>query len=128
MFHYLLNELTNELFLLLFIEEIVTQKQSTQLQSFGEILKLIFHVDLGVSDPVDVSQSYRVYLHREKQKTSSNQLIEKISPNSEKRILSYWCFNPGIAMQQITSHNPRSIILTSGTLAPLDSFALELKM
>jgi len=44
------------------------------------------------------------------------------------RTLSWWCFNPGIAMQEFSRMGVRSIILTSGTLSPLDSFAQELKL
>lgn len=38
------------------------------------------------------------------------------------RIIGFWCFNPGIGFREIQELNPRSIILTSGTLAPLESF------
>lgn len=44
------------------------------------------------------------------------------------RTLSWWCFNPGIAMQEFSKMGVGSIILTSGTLSPLDSFAQELKL
>lgn len=62
-----------------------------------------------------------------------------------RRTLSYWCFNPGVAMQELAEQKVRSIILTrleacscpipdlhpelrSGTLSPMESFAYELKM
>lgn len=44
------------------------------------------------------------------------------------RMLSWWCFNPGLAMEEFTRMGVRSIILTSGTLAPLESFAVELNL
>ena len=44
------------------------------------------------------------------------------------RVLSYWCFNAGICMQEIQRLGVHSILLTSGTLAPLDSFAFELQL
>lgn len=44
------------------------------------------------------------------------------------RTLSWWCFNPGIAMQEFAVLGVSSIILTSGTLSPLESFAQELKL
>ena len=43
------------------------------------------------------------------------------------RTLSYWCFSAGYAMSGIALQ-VKSIILTSGTLRPLDSFAAELKV
>ncbi len=42
--------------------------------------------------------------------------------------LSYWCFEPGVAMAQLCALGVRCILLTSGTLAPLDSFAQELTL
>eukprot|EP00466_Bigelowiella_natans_P014652 jgi/Bigna1/67409/fgenesh1_pg.3_\ len=39
--------------------------------------------------------------------------------------LQIWCMNPAVAFREV-SHMARSVILTSGTLAPLDSFACEL--
>lgn len=42
--------------------------------------------------------------------------------------LSYWCFEPGVAMKAIAALGVRSILLTSGTLSPLDSFAQELQV
>lgn len=44
------------------------------------------------------------------------------------RTLSWWCFNPGLAMEEFSQLGVRTVILTSGTLSPLDSFALELKL
>ncbi len=41
-------------------------------------------------------------------------------------MLSYWCFSAGVAMRALAAQGPRSIVLTSGTLAPLGSFAAEL--
>uniref|UniRef100_A0A9I9DVI0 Regulator of telomere elongation helicase 1 homolog n=1 Tax=Cucumis melo TaxID=3656 RepID=A0A9I9DVI0_CUCME len=44
------------------------------------------------------------------------------------RTLSWWCFNPGIALEAFPKKEVGSIILTSGTLSPFDSFAQELKL
>ena len=44
------------------------------------------------------------------------------------RSLSWWCFNPGIALEEFPRLEVGSIILTSGTLSPMDSFAQELNL
>ena len=44
------------------------------------------------------------------------------------RTLSYWCFNPGHTMRELAEQGVRSIILTSGTLSPIDSFTSELQL
>lgn len=43
-------------------------------------------------------------------------------------VLSYWCFSPGFSMQDLVDQGVRCIILTSGTLSPLDSFTSEMRM
>lgn len=47
---------------------------------------------------------------------------------SDQRRICYWCFNPGLAMRQLKDKGVRSIILASGTLSPLSSFAHDLQM
>ena len=47
---------------------------------------------------------------------------------SKGRTLAFWCFSPSVAMGQILSLGVRSIILTSGTLSPMDSFAMEMRI
>lgn len=44
------------------------------------------------------------------------------------RTISYWCFNPGIALGELQARGVRSIVLTSGTLSPLASFTTELQL
>jgi regulator of telomere elongation helicase 1 len=63
----------------------------------------------------------------------SNGFKMHIGPLSEqdqkgpKRVCR-WCFNPGVAMSRLLSNPIRSLILTSGTLSPLSSFATELQI
>jgi regulator of telomere elongation helicase 1 len=40
--------------------------------------------------------------------------------------LSFLCFAPGIAMKALKEKGARCVVLTSGTLSPMNSFALEL--
>ncbi|KAJ3429161.1 regulator of telomere elongation helicase [Anaeramoeba flamelloides] len=42
--------------------------------------------------------------------------------------LDFWCFNPSITMKNIRNEFPQSIILTSGTLQPMNMFELEFQM
>jgi len=43
-----------------------------------------------------------------------------------KRMFKFWCLNPGVIFRPISTQ-ARSVILTSGTLSPMDSFASELQ-
>ncbi|CAH8618265.1 unnamed protein product [Schistosoma rodhaini] len=44
------------------------------------------------------------------------------------RTISYWCFSPGRAIQQLIEQNVRCIILTSGTLYPVEPIEAELNL
>jgi regulator of telomere elongation helicase 1 len=44
-----------------------------------------------------------------------------------ERKLYFWCFSAGVAMHDILQQKITNLILTSGTLSPLDSFAQELQ-
>ncbi|KAA8541817.1 hypothetical protein F0562_022969, partial [Nyssa sinensis] len=88
-----------------------------RLESMGDILKIIFR-DGGNSH----AEHYRVHV-QEVEASGAAAFKGKAS-----RILSWWCFNPGIAMEEFSRLGVGSIILTSGTLSPMDSFALEFKL
>ena len=42
--------------------------------------------------------------------------------------LSFWCFTPGVAMRALKEKGARCVVLTSGTLSPMSSFASELSL
>jgi len=46
----------------------------------------------------------------------------------DARCLKVFCFNPGLAFLDLINASPRSIILTSGTLSPMDSLEKELRI
>jgi len=55
-------------------------------------------------------------------------ILKKLKPNEigprikETRKIGFWCFNPAVGFNKIQELNPRTIILTSGTLSPLNEF------
>ncbi|ANM58743.1 RAD3-like DNA-binding helicase protein [Arabidopsis thaliana] len=103
-----------------FLEE---EKQRTatnagsKLEIIADMLKLIFREN--GSNHADV---YRVHV-QELEQNSTDVMKGKVS-----RTLSWWCFSPGITMLDIAQKGVGSIILTSGTLSPMDSLAQELKL
>ncbi|CAG0893579.1 unnamed protein product, partial [Darwinula stevensoni] len=42
--------------------------------------------------------------------------------------IHFWCFNPGIGLERLSSLGVHSLIMTSGTLAPLDTLQAQLKV
>ncbi|XP_010473004.1 PREDICTED: regulator of telomere elongation helicase 1-like [Camelina sativa] len=103
-----------------FLEE---EKQQTatnsgsKLEIIADMLKLIFREN--GSNHADV---YRVHV-QELEQSPTDVIKGKVS-----RTLSWWCFSPGITMLDIAKKGVGSIILTSGTLSPMDSLAQELKL
>uniref|UniRef100_A0A2N9HX33 Helicase ATP-binding domain-containing protein n=1 Tax=Fagus sylvatica TaxID=28930 RepID=A0A2N9HX33_FAGSY len=88
-----------------------------RLESINDILNIIFR-DKGNAH----AKFYRVHV-QEVEASAVDGLKGKAS-----RTLSWWCFNPGISMEEFGRLGVGSIILTSGTLSPMDSFAQELKL
>ncbi|XP_068158803.1 regulator of telomere elongation helicase 1 homolog [Drosophila tropicalis] len=48
------------------------------------------------------------------------------SSSNKAKVINFWCFNPGFGMEQLLNTQVRSVILTSGTLAPLKPLIAEL--
>ncbi|KAM7254630.1 hypothetical protein ACFE04_004010 [Oxalis oulophora] len=99
------------------LEEEKSKDGVCRLESISNILKLIFKDKKNAH-----AEHYRVHV----------QEVETYGVDAFKgkssRMLSWWCFNPGIAMEEFAKLGVGSIILTSGTLSPMDSFAQELKL
>ncbi|CAD8198204.1 unnamed protein product [Paramecium pentaurelia] len=52
-----------------------------------------------------------------------------VKKNNQNQIsLNMWCLDPSLAFKKLLSQNIHSIILTSGTLSPMESWQSELKM
>lgn len=51
-----------------------------------------------------------------------------VEVDGKKIKFHYWCFSPGIAMRFIQSRGVRSIIMASGTLAPITEFVSSMGM
>ncbi|CAL8363813.1 unnamed protein product [Lota lota] len=108
---------------------------TTGLQKLSEIFQLVFCGEPKEGNNEKNMQAntaqFKVHIHKD---TSFNKKPQKIdvwaSSSSKKQgnILSYWCFSPGFSMQDLKRQGVRSIILTSGTLSPLQSFTAEMQI
>ena len=61
-------------------------------------------------------------------KLKSYRSFKKAEEGRFYRVLGFWCFNAGIGFKHITSLQPRSVLLTSGTLSPFPPFEAELQL
>ena len=97
-------------------------KGTPRLEHFLQCIKCVF------GEPTEArclakSSSYRVHVSP---KTSPTTKGGGGKAGTVSRTVSYWCFAPAEAMHQLSNLNIRSILVTSGTLSPLESYAMEL--
>ncbi|XP_022249147.1 regulator of telomere elongation helicase 1 homolog isoform X2 [Limulus polyphemus] len=105
------------------------------LQKFSDMLRILFSkASLGATSnniiKKEFSRMYKIFLQQETLKTQQKQIdVWTVATKTNKKqgwILNCWCFSPGLGMQDIVDQGIHSMILTSGTLSPLNSFAAEL--
>jgi len=100
-------------------------KGAPRLEHFCQCVKRVF------GEPSEArcfakAQSYRVHITERQAQVPSgggNNTGKVMS-----RTVSYWCFAPSEAMRELANLEVRSILVTSGTLSPLESYALELDL
>ncbi|XP_066443526.1 regulator of telomere elongation helicase 1 isoform X3 [Eleutherodactylus coqui] len=103
------------------------------LQKLCDIIQIVFNIDVpeGSAAPtrnLQVSKSYKVHIHPDSSRKKPRGDIWSNSRKQGGKVLSYWCFSPGYTMNDLERQGVRSIILTSGTLCPLSSFTMEMKI
>uniref|UniRef100_A0A1B0FG92 Regulator of telomere elongation helicase 1 homolog n=1 Tax=Glossina morsitans morsitans TaxID=37546 RepID=A0A1B0FG92_GLOMM len=124
------------------VQFLAVQSQTSRLRkgkSYRTLADMLNIVFINKEDKIEkIYKSFKVHIQLEEikqsQRPDSNKdvwLSKNSNANSEKKvakIINYWCFNPGFGMEQLLNKNIRSIILTSGTLAPLKPLIAELAL
>jgi regulator of telomere elongation helicase 1 len=101
-------------------------KGAPKLEHFNQCVKRVFG-EKSEGRCLAKAKSYRV--HITPKNNGGQAQNENGARNNNKvaaRTLSYWCFAPALAMQELSNLDIRSIIVTSGTLSPLPSYSMEL--
>ncbi|KAL3313789.1 Regulator of telomere elongation helicase 1 [Cichlidogyrus casuarinus] len=70
---------------------------------------------------------FRVHIRDETIGAQGSSVWDRSGPKKD-RVLSFWCLNPGRAMRDLFRLRIRCVILTSGTLYPLESLKTELNV
>lgn len=76
------------------------------------------------------SRYYKVHIHPDTSHQKAAQRADSWTNTASRKqgkVLSYWCFSPGHSMRELLQQGVRTLILTSGTLAPLSALALEMQ-
>ena len=98
------------------------QSDSKALNKLKNSLKTVQHLS-KISERE--RQDFRLYI--EQISYIANRNVPGRAFEASKKLLGYICLNPSYIFKQLVKKKPRSIILTSGTLSPMDSFADELR-
>jgi len=96
--------------------------------SLGTISRIVQMAKILHAECKDGGRDYRLVLTRTKDQDAGmprRRQSRQDAPSLINVTLSLWCLNPGIIFKQIAC-KAHSVVLTSGTLAPLDSFSSEL--
>jgi Rad3-related DNA helicase len=96
-----------------------SNRSTLSLSSLSNALRMIFRTEYLIDDDKTFSMTHTKFykVHIQNIKTAAG---------VSERQLNYWCFSPGLAMTDLVNLRVRCVILASGTLAPLSSFASEL--
>jgi regulator of telomere elongation helicase 1 len=100
-------------------------KGAPHLEHFSQCLKRVF----GESTEARCfakAESYRVHVTCPQPGAQSGGY--RGGDGAVGRTVSYWCFAPSEAMRELQELEVRSILVTSGTLSPLESYAMELDL
>ncbi|EGD73796.1 hypothetical protein PTSG_05489 [Salpingoeca rosetta] len=97
------------------------------LSKFADILRLLFGAETK-DNLAMIRQYYYVNVSESKRQQQQQQQSgwAVAAPAGNPRTISFWCFTSSFAMKSLIQDGVRSVVLTSGTLSPLDTFAAEL--
>nr|XP_051685061.1 regulator of telomere elongation helicase 1 isoform X1 [Oryctolagus cuniculus] len=106
------------------------------LQKLADIIQIVFSVDTPEGGPgsmvaLAASRYYKVHIHPDTSHQRAAQRADSWTSTASRKqgkVLSYWCFSPGHSMRELLQQGVRTLILTSGTLAPLSALALEMQV
>ncbi|MBV97698.1 Regulator of telomere elongation helicase 1, partial [Eschrichtius robustus] len=105
------------------------------LQKLADVIQIVFSVDPAEGGPGSMvgpgCQSYKVHIHPDaghRRTAQRSDAWNATAARKQGKVLSYWCFSPGHSMRELVRQGVRTLILTSGTLAPVSSFTLEMQM
>eukprot|EP00771_Trimastix_marina_P000080 gnl/Trimastix_PCT/1083.p1 GENE.gnl/Trimastix_PCT/1083~~gnl/Trimastix_PCT/1083.p1 ORF type:complete len:1148 (-),score=270.65 gnl/Trimastix_PCT/1083:33-3476(-) len=87
-----------------------------QRQASGAVQALCDSFRVLFTQKEDLRSAYRVHT------------FDRPRKDGRVRTMAYWCFSPAPAMKDLRDQGVRNIILTSGTLSPMDTYEVELGM
>ncbi|KAI4462776.1 dna repair dead helicase rad3/xp-d subfamily member [Holotrichia oblita] len=103
------------------------QRRGNGLQLLQDLLQVAF-VSVSTDFREKIKRCYKVHVSEEEAKKTTDGWLSKAASKKRGRVVSYWCFSPGFGMNMLLRQGIKCIILTSGTLAPLQPLISELEL
>ncbi|KAJ4450334.1 hypothetical protein ANN_01754 [Periplaneta americana] len=99
------------------------------IQKFLDLLRIIYRGSNNYAE--QIKRSFKVHITEEEPKSSKNKSIswgetKPSTSNAKGRVMSFLCFSPAFGMKQLMENCVHCIILTSGTLSPMQPLISEL--
>lgn len=85
-----------------------------KLEILGKAIERIFR-SIGAN-----ANDYKVYIHENESKKVWNR-VHSSDGAKKKRVINFWCFTTGVALRELVNLGVRSVIVTSGTLSPINA-------
>ncbi|TMW65928.1 hypothetical protein Poli38472_003693 [Pythium oligandrum] len=114
------------------VEEIIEvmnqgDDQRTAASKLDALLSFVGTIFRNKDKHMAVAKNYRVHIQEIQERGSSkNPRLFNSSRQGKTRVFNYWCFHPGVSFEEIAANNVYNIVLTSGTLSPLETTIKEL--
>uniref|UniRef100_A0A1B0CHR4 Regulator of telomere elongation helicase 1 homolog n=1 Tax=Lutzomyia longipalpis TaxID=7200 RepID=A0A1B0CHR4_LUTLO len=99
--------------------------KGASLQKLSDLLVIVFAQN-NSQYMEKVTKCYRVHVDVEEQNTYAKKdgWLSTVPSTTQAKSFNFWCFSPGFAMSYL--NDVRSVILTSGTLAPMRPLISEM--
>ncbi|KRX74550.1 Regulator of telomere elongation helicase 1 -like protein, partial [Trichinella sp. T6] len=99
---------------------------------FSSLVNAVYYRNISQTSKCEImhdTDDFKVYIcSGQVGKNSDSESLSNCSKIPGSFSINYWCFSAGIGMSLLLKCQLRSVIVTSGTLSPLDSFVNEMRI
>lgn len=115
--------LSTGLSIVMFNNKVNNEAKASSISKIFDGLKLANRFNEG-----EIQNCYKVNIQLDNNnRRGQHRKIQEENKRPTRRVC-FWCFDPGLAMGLLEESGVRNIIITSGTLSPLNSLETELSM
>ncbi|GLH00003.1 Regulator of telomere elongation helicase 1 homolog [Gryllus bimaculatus] len=102
------------------------QRKGSALQKFTDLMSLVFRYEQdcpSYTEQLKISYKVHVSMDEDNKKKANSWSVSRAP---QGKIVNFWCFSPQFGIGHLVAEDIHCLILTSGTLSPLESFISEL--